>query len=206
MSGILFSIFASCEPLMLAFLAWIISTELSLLRSLASGRLEYVCILWPSHEKYKYFPKTVKGCKPIHPFFQRVILEHVVHSAPFIAEITINTIININIVHRLGRPRPGENGNQQNQQIKRRITWMLLVNSIVFFISLAPKNILLMFGTLMNLSDRKQLYYQKTVFIFIMLNSAINPILEWSVLLIAEHFLKCLALPGIKSSQWKTRN
>ena len=29
----------------------------------------------------------------------------------------------------------------------------------------------------MNLSDRKQLYYQKTVFIFIMLNSTINPIL-----------------------------
>ena len=186
--------FAICHPIkyritkrknkasiLLALLAWIISTELSLLRSLASGRLVHECILWPSHEKYKYFQETIKQCMPIHPLFRRDILEHVVHSIPFIAAVIANSFVNIKIVQRLTRPCPGENENQQNQQLKQRITWMLLVNSIVFFISLAPKNVLLMFGTLMNLSDHKLMYYERTAFIFFMLNSAINPILYGAV-------------------------
>ena len=69
---------------MLTPFTWIISAVLSLFRSLASARLEYECILWPSNEKCQHFPDTVRHCTPIHPLFQREILEHVVHSAPFI--------------------------------------------------------------------------------------------------------------------------
>ena len=182
--------FAICHPLkyhitkvkkkgsfMITFFAWIISAVLSLFRALAFGKLVHECILWPSHEKYKHFPETIKQCKTIHPFLREDILEHVVHTVPFITAFVTNTIINIRIVQKLARPPPGENRNQQKYQIKRRITWMLLINSIVYFLSLAPKVFLLMFGTLMDLSHRKQMYYKNTVFIFIMLNSAINPIL-----------------------------
>ena len=182
--------FAICHPLkyritkvkkkgsfMVTLLAWIISSVLSLFRALAFGKLVYECILWPSREKYKHFPETIKQCKTIHPFLQEDILEHVIHTAPFITAFVTNTIINTRIVQKLAKPPPGENGNQQNYQIKRIITWMLLINSFVFFISLAPKISFLMFGSLMDLSHRKQMYYKNTVFIFIMLNSAINPIL-----------------------------
>ena len=119
----------------------------------------------------------MKQCKSIHYVFDKEILEHVVHSAPFIAALIINTIISIKIVQQLRSPPPGENGNQQNQQIKCRITWMLLANSIIFFICLAPRNILLIFKNLMNLSDYEQKYYHYVSFTFIMLNSAVNPIL-----------------------------
>ena len=162
---------------MLTLLARTISAVLSLFRLFASARLRYVCILWPSREKYKYFPEKGKQCKPIHYAFDKVILEHVVHSAPFIAALIINTIINIKIVQRLRRPPPGENGNQQNQQIKRRITWMLLANSVIFFFCLAPRNFLLIFGKLMNLSNYEQDYNLYLTFTFVMVNSAINPIL-----------------------------
>ena len=161
----------------LSFLTWIISAVFSLFRSLASARLENECILWPSQEKYQYFPGTVRYCTPIHPYFQKEILEHVVHSAPFITACVMNSIINIKIIQRLRRPPPGENGNQQNDQIKRRITWMLLANSFIFFCSLAPYHLLLVFDRLSNLSHRKQIYYVRTTFVFVMLNSAINPIL-----------------------------
>ena len=184
--------FAICHPLryrttnkkrrssyILTILTWIISTVLSFFRALASSKLVYECILWPSGEKYKYYPNTVRQCKPIHPFFREDILEHIVHSVPFIAAVITNTFVNIQVVQRLRRPPPGEHGYQphQDQQIKRRITWMLLVNSVIFFLCLAPYNFLLVFMKLLNLSQRKQKYYEHVVFVFVMINSSVNPIL-----------------------------
>ena len=147
------------------------------MRALASTKLEYECILWPSQEKYQYFPGTVRHCTPVHPVFEREILEHIVHSAPFITALVMNFIINVRIVRRLRRPPPGENGNHQNQQIKRRITWMLLANSVIFFCSLAPFHLLLVLDKLLNIPDSQQMYYWDITFVFAMLNSAINPIL-----------------------------
>ena len=161
----------------LSFLTWIISAVFSLFRSLASARLENECILWPSREKYQYFPGIVRHCRPIHPFFQREILEHIVHSAPFFVAFVMNSIINIKIIQRLRRPPPGENGNQKNQQIKCRITWMLLANSVIFFCSLAPFHLFLVSERLLNLSHSKQRYTRNNIFVFVMINSAINPIL-----------------------------
>ena len=182
--------FAICHPLkyrskknkkqvscILILIAWIISALVCFLRSLASGRLVFECILWPSREKYKYFPDRLRYCKPVHPFFQIEVFEHLVHTAPFSAALITIAIINIKIVQRLTRPPPGENGNQQNQQIKRRITWMLLANAVIFFSCLAPYNCLLVFGRLMNLSRNTQQSYGNTAFILHMINSAINPIL-----------------------------
>ena len=161
----------------LTFLTWIISAILSLFRTLASTRLEYECILWPPREKYLNFSGRVRHCTPIHPYFQKEVLEHIVHSAPFFTTLVMNSIINIRIVQRLKRPPPGENGNQQNEQIKHRITWMLLVNSVIFFCSLAPFHLFLAFQRLLNLSESQQMYYWDITFVFAMLNSAINPIL-----------------------------
>ena len=166
-----------CASYILTLFAWIISALLCLLRSLASGKLEYECILWPPSEKYRFFPFRVRHCTPMHPFFQKEILEYIVHSAPFIAALVINSIINIRIVQRLRRPPPGENGNQRNEQIKRRITWMLLANSVIFFSCLAPFQILLLLKKVLNLSHSNEVYYDEFTFVFVMLNSAINPIL-----------------------------
>ena len=122
----------------LTLFTWILSTILCFFRSLSSSRLVHECILWPSHEKYNYYPSLVRHCEPIHHFFfHEEILEHLVHSVPFITAVITNAIINIKILQRLTRPSPGQNGNKLG---KRRITWMLLANSIIFFFCLAPRN------------------------------------------------------------------
>ena len=179
--------FAICHPLkypntkikiqagcILTLLAWIISAILSFFRSLASGKLVHICILWPPSEKYTHLPGTVKDCIPINPFFRLDILEYLNHSVPFFTALITNTIINARIVQRLRSPSPGENGKQQNDQIKRRITWMLLANSLIFFSCLAPYNFLLVIG---RFKSPKHNYYRDIAVIFTMLNSAINPIL-----------------------------
>ena len=182
--------FAICHPLkyrntrikkkisvILVILLWVISLVFSLCSVLAYGRLEYICIRWPPSEKYNNLPGIVRLCNPIHPFFQKDILEQVIHSIPYVAALIPNTFITISIVHRLTVPPPGENGNNQNERKKRRITWMLVANSVIFFACLAPYNILLVFGKVMNLSYRQQRYSEYTAFILVVLNSAINPIL-----------------------------
>ena len=152
---------------------WMISALFGLLGTMSFGKLvvQY-CICWPSHEKYMYFPEEVKKCLPIHPSFEMISL--IVYLALFITSMIANSIINIKITQRLRRPPPGENGNKQNQKINRRITWMLLVNSVIFFCSLAPLNAL-------SLVDILNLPYPKDfwgiAFGIAMVNSALNPIL-----------------------------
>ena len=189
----------------LTLLAWIISAILCFVRSLASSRLVYECILWPSREKYKYFPDIIRHCKPIHQFFHVEILEHVVHSAPFIAALITNSIINIRIVQKLTRPPPGENGNHQNQQIKQRITWMLLANSIIFFSCLAPVNfsvnVLEAYESLR--PSTKVLWKYCLCFSDGQLCHQPNFCMGQLVLAIVEDFLKHLVLTEIQLDQWK---
>ena len=122
--------FAVCHPVkyrnkknkkqtscILTLLIWMIAAAFGILGILSFGKLvaDY-CILLPSHEKYKYVPVVVRDCQPVHPFFENVSLQ--IYVALFITSVIANSIINIKIVQGLTRPSPGENGNQQNQQIK----------------------------------------------------------------------------------------
>ena len=178
--------FAVCHPVkyrskknkkrtsyILTLFIWTIAASIGLLGTLSFGRLvvDY-CILWPAHDKYKYFPQVVKKCQPLHPVFENISLK--VYLTLFITSVIANSIINIKILQTLTRPVPGENGNEQSQQMKRRITWMLLINSIIFFCSLAPLNYVMLMNIL-NLSHPNIL--QGIAFCLAMINSALNPIL-----------------------------
>ena len=156
-------------------LMWVFSAAFGVLGTLSFGRLvvDY-CILWPSREKYKHFSEAVKNCKPIHPLFGEVSLK--VYLALFITSVIANSIINIKIVQGLTRPPPGENEPQQNQRIKRKITWMLLVNSLVFFCSIAPLNSVSLINIL-SLPNPNPFFLWAITFGLAMINSALNPIL-----------------------------
>ena len=79
-----------------------------------------------------HFPHLTTECWPIHPTFEA--FSHVAHTAPFIVAFIINTTINTKIRQKLMHPAPGENGSCQNQQIKWRITWMLMANTVTFLL------------------------------------------------------------------------
>ena len=155
----------------LTLLAWAIAATYGLLGWLNFSRLGHHCILWPSRERYKYLPKVIKLCAPMHPIFQTLYLP--VYNAIFITAVITNSIINIQIVKKLKNPPPGENGNQQNQQIKRRITLMFLVNSVVFCCCMTPINLFTIMY-MFNISRADDLIAAGTV--FLMINSAVNPI------------------------------
>ena len=184
--------FAICHPVkyrtmkakkqksfILILLVWFVSVIIGLLVIPVFGRLGHVCIRWPSKERYKNFPQVARECWPIHPAFNTV--SHVAHTAPFFAALIINTIINIKIGQKLVHPPPGENGNHQNQQMKRRIAWMLMANNVIFFCCLAPSHFLILqlvpFLRFLKLPETLEGTLFLVAFVLSMVNSAINPIL-----------------------------
>ena len=183
--------FAVCHPIkyrtlkgkkqanfILTIFVWIVSVILGFLSVPGLGRLGRVCFIWPPQEKYKNFPKEARQCWPIYPGID--VMFHIAYTAPFIAALIINTIINIRIGQKLMHPPPGENGNRQNQQIKRRIAWMLMANNVIFFCCLAPSHFLILqfvpFLRLLNPEAIEGTLFS-VAFVLFMVNSAINPIL-----------------------------
>ena len=167
------------KSFILILLAWIVSVIIGLLIIPVFGQLGHVCIRWPSKERYKNFPQVARKCLPIHPAYKTV--SHVVRTALFIAALIINTIINIKIGQKLMHPPPGENGNRQNQQTKRRIAWMLMANNVIFFCCLAPSHFLILqlapFLRFLQLTETLQSTLLLVAFVLLMVNSAVNPIL-----------------------------
>lgn len=177
--------FAVCHPLkyrtrknkkqtccILTLTAWTISATFGILGILSFSRLAHYCILWPSREEFKHYSKVIKFCGPIYQICLNISLP--VYEALNISALMTNFIINIRILQRLTRPPPGENENQQNQQIRRRITWMILINSAVFCCCMVPINFINLMH-LLNISFAQNLGY--VAFVFRMLNSTVNPIL-----------------------------
>ena len=168
-----------CARFSPALVAWTISTLFGLLSIQAFGKLETVCFIWPDREKYKTFPKAFRQCVSISRTFADV--SRVVRTVPFIIALIINIILNIKITLRLRRPPPSENGNHQNQEMKRRITWMLMVNSFIFFCCLAPSHFVTLyvinFLKFPRIAPAIEDKLFLTAFMLFMFNSAINPIL-----------------------------
>ena len=160
---------------------WFISAVLAVLNIFRFGKLVHVCLLWPSSDKYIMFPNVVGRCDPIRPSFGDI--SRVSNAITFAAALVINVVINIKILYKLRQRSPGENGNQRNHQTRRRITWMLMANTAIFFCLLAPSKFLVLQRVtffrikIINLSRDRQENLLRNLFLLAMVNSAVNPIL-----------------------------
>ena len=140
--------FAVCRPVQYRFMknkkhaicifnftVWLLSAMYALPIFPRFGRLVYECIIWPPREKYRNFPVYGQYCVPLHAVFENVF--YVLATIPFFAALIANTILYIKIVKKLKQPL-GENRINPTHNIKQRVTWMLLANSVIFFCCLAP--------------------------------------------------------------------
>ena len=113
-------------------LIWIISVPFSLLEVPLFANLVHVCITWPTDERYKHFPSSVRYCYSLHPLMETV--SSFIYIVPFSIALIITAINNIRVIHKLRQPHPGNNKDQARRQIRRRISWMLMANSTLFFV------------------------------------------------------------------------
>ena len=182
--------FAICHPIKYRFMKnkkmtslfmllfiWTTSFILAVLAVMCFSQLVYTCIIWPSREQYDNFPDFGQYCDLIHPGFKHVF--STILAVPFILAFCINTVLYIKIIMTLlKRQSLGESrSNSQHQKIKQRITWMLMANTIVYFCCLTPTQFLITSPSKLDHASAKWARYIHTAYIFIMVNSAVNPII-----------------------------
>ena len=180
--------FAICRPLQYRYMKnkkrlsiiiicciWIISAIFSIPIVMRLGKLINVCIIWPSKNKYDNLPDFGQYCDPFHPVFKQVF--YVLMTIPFTIALITNTVVSIKIVNKLKQPLPGDSGKNPNEKLKQRIIWMLLINSIVFFLCLAPTQFLILTAFSVDHPSALHTVLIHTAFILIMANSAVNPII-----------------------------
>ena len=155
-------------------LIWICSAIFSCLFILAHGRLVFKCIIWPSKEKYNKFPDFGPYCDPIYPGVKDITYIFLIMS--LFAILITNSTLYIKIVKKLKQPM-GENGKNPNQKTKKRVTWMILANSVIFFCCVTPTQLLILLAQFLDHSHVQEVRLLNTAFIFIMVNSAVNPII-----------------------------
>ena len=155
-------------------LIWICSAMISCLFILTHGKLVFKCIVWPSEEKYSNIPNFGQYCDPIYPYVKDINCIFLTMSM-FVILIT-NSVLYIKIVKKLKQPM-GENGKNSNQKIKKHVTLMILANSVIFFCCVTPTQLLILLVQFLDHSDEQQVRLSNTAFIFIMVNSAVNPII-----------------------------
>ena len=180
--------FAICRPIQYRYMKnkkrasviiicciWIVSAIFSIPIVMRLGKLISVCIIWPSRDKYDDLPDIGQYCDPFHPVFKQVF--YVLMTIPFTIALITNTILYIKIVNKLKKPLPGDNTKNPNHKLKQRITWMLLINSIIFFCCLAPTQFLILTAFSVDHPSALHTVLIHTAFILIMVNSAVNPII-----------------------------
>ena len=159
----------------LTALIWIISVLFSALNIPHFVRVVHVCIIWPADRNYVNFPNTGRYCGSLNPFMEKVAGFN--QFFPLFLALITTTVFNIKIIQKLRQPPQNGNFNQ----MKRRITWMLKANSIVFFACLVPSKLALLqiyvFPNSSSLSPSKFGNFLRIGLIMAMVNSAINPVL-----------------------------
>ena len=180
--------FAICHPvkyrfmknkknasLFMLFFVWTTSLVLAVLAVMCLSILSYNCIIWPSGEQYKNFPEFGQYCGLFHPGFKHVF--NTILAVPFILALCTNSFLYIKIVKKLKQPLGEKGGSSQHQKIKQRITWMLMANAIVYFCCLTPTQYLIISASKLDHASADWARYIHTAYIFIMVNSAVNPII-----------------------------
>ena len=152
-------------------LLWIVSIIFSSLAVLKLS-IAHRCITWPTDKRYENFPSVIQACVAPNLFMD--ILSTFIYILPFFITLIITTINNIRIIKKLRQPPVGNNEDQAKGKINRRICWMLMANSTIFFCCLAP-NIYHHIWVIIRNSEDYNLFH--STFILAMVNSAINPFL-----------------------------
>ena len=155
-------------------LIWICSAIISYPLILIHGRLVFKCIIWPSEEKYHTFPDFGRYCGAIYPATEDIT--YIFLMIFLFAILITNSILYIKIIKKLKQP-VGENSKNPNQNVKQRVTWMLLTNSVIFFCCLTSSQLFLWLSQFLDLSHAQEARLLNTAYIFIMVNSAVNPII-----------------------------
>ncbi|XP_063956462.1 cholecystokinin receptor-like [Lytechinus pictus] len=146
----------------------------------AYSKIRNFCALWPDVEPYNTWPTKFQWCEPIQDWTK--IYTDSVRAIPFFIAFFINVFLFVGIVRGLNQAveRAKIMGKRdKNVKLRNQITWMLIVNGLVFFLCLAPFEIISIMKAMGSFKSTTMLEQVAMHFAQILayLNSLINPVI-----------------------------
>ena len=146
----------------------------------------YFCIVWPAKWQHR-LPVVMNICTVSHEAFSYIIV--FAQIIPFALAFILNTILYFLIIRRLSNreiAKAGGKGDQQKQadKVRNAVTRMLIINSIVFFLCLAPYQFHNLYLLVVEFADGKRFFDTDkiTVLAYVsrildLVNSSVNPLI-----------------------------
>ena len=172
--------------------AWLMALALGLILIPAHSAFTVLCMIWPDSDKFDHLPHRIAYCAPVSP-----IAAHIgngVQTIPFFLGLIMNIYLYYQIINGLhNRVSPQENvqnsltniNNCMNIHnriyVRNQVAKMLIINGVIYFICLAPFEILSVCKMISGLTG-KQLVTSSTFDALVQMsrtmsymNAALNP-------------------------------
>ncbi|XP_072022745.1 olfactory receptor 2T3-like [Amphiura filiformis] len=178
----------------LVSIAWLVGLFFAALVVPKYASFHSKCITWPNKDKYDDMPSMIKSCNTVHPFFN--IFQAIVLAFPLALVLSINSVLYILIVQKLGRRVISKSkddnetqqtaSNVQSRRVRNQVARLLIITGTFFFFCCVPEFILRLNGVALTLSEAavgfKMTARQRHVVVWLArglttINAVVNPII-----------------------------
>ena len=174
------------KSLRLVLLAWFGALAFTCILIPGGCVLHTYCVVWPRTQFYEEFPTEIGYCWPLQPWLAD--LRNSVQTVPFFVAMIMNAVFYGNIIKSVHSSATWSNSSSQsgaeprarNLRNRHRVSRMLVVNGVLFFVCLAPFEITTF--TAMITGDnfegtKKAKAWKDICYMLMYLNCAINPVI-----------------------------
>lgn len=174
------------KSLRMVLIAWFGALVCSCLLIPGECVLITYCVEWPHTDYYKDFPIVIGYCTALKPWIAD--LRNTIQTVPFFVAMILNAILYGNIIKAVhssatwsgGSAQSGGEPRARNLRNRHRVSRMLVINGVLFFMCLAPFEITT-FASMVtgdNFEGSKSAKTWKEICYSLMyLNSSINPVI-----------------------------
>ena len=168
------------RTVILIAISWFVALLFAVIVALLIGNMITFCIVWPNTDTYASLPNLHHMCavgKVPHMFVFQFV-----QGVPFFVALVLNTYFYARILCRLSRRAVTRDDQRLNNvRTRRSVVRMLAINSVIFFVCLAPNHLINWANLYAQLAEEQfhnsNWFYTLAIIMrfTLLVNSAVNP-------------------------------
>ena len=197
---------------------WIFTMLFSLTFIPMHSHCEAKCILWPDTVEIDNLPPVWIGCHPYSPVF--TVYSSFAQAVPFFIAFIVNVVLYAQIIMGLNvsiERSSLADKKDKNLRLRNQVAWMLIVNGTIFFLCLAPFEVVSLLQGVLEIQDimnipeghvtRSLLGTLTKIFLPISyFNSVVNPIIYIAMSSRYREAFKSVFSPRVRRLQYRSSN
>ncbi|XP_022099606.1 neuromedin-U receptor 2-like [Acanthaster planci] len=167
------------RPVRLVSIVWFCSFALACPLIPSVCNFTAICLSWPNETRYQDYPNIMGLCLGLDVGAWLGDFADALHTVPFVVAMAVNVVFFSMIIRALNSmvARAQRSGfSDRSQHIRDRVSRMLVINGIIFFLCLAPFQITTMSFLFTPEAKRTDFVWMQVFRILVYINSAVNPI------------------------------